>query len=76
MNKKVIISIIAVVLVIAIICGGYFLRLHLFKSADNALADEKHSTIIEEELTTEAETEPSSNTGIQPLSDIDTISKY
>lgn len=33
MNKKVIISIIAVVLVIAIICGGYFLRLHLIKSS-------------------------------------------
>ena len=40
-----------------------------FKSADNALADEKHSTIIEEEFTTEAETEPSSDIGILPLSD-------
>ena len=68
MNKKVIIP---VTILTATLSAAF-----AFKSADNALADEKHSTIIEEELTTEAETEPSANTGIQPLSDIDTISKY
>lgn len=32
-NKKVIISVIAIILVITIICGGYFLALHLMKSS-------------------------------------------
>lgn len=45
MNKKVIISIIAVVLVIAIICGGYFLRLHLIKSSAIKEVDKIFSAI-------------------------------
>ena len=44
-NKKVIISIIAVVLVIAIICGGYFLRLHLIKSSAIKEVDKIFSAI-------------------------------
>lgn len=68
MNKKVIIP---VTILTATLSAAF-----TFKSEDNALAYEKHSTIIEEELTTEAETESSSNTDTQPLSDIDTVSKY
>ena len=51
MNKKVIISIIAVVLVIAIICGGYFLRLHLIKSSAIELVNYLQSNNYEVDIT-------------------------